>query len=143
MVLDVKIGEGAFSVVREAINKATKELYAVKIVEYDPESSVSCWSDNDSSGSILEEISLLQELHHPYILSLVDVFYDDRQKLYHLVSENMLGGELFDRIIQKTQYNELDARDATVCVLQAIQHCHERRIAHRDLKPENLLLRVS
>ena len=26
-------------------------------------------------------------------------------------------------------------------LLEAVDYCHERRVAHRDLKPENLLLR--
>merc|ERR1740136_631691 len=44
----------------------------------------------------------------------------------------MKGGELFDRIVAKTYYNEKEARDVCKILFEAI--------AHRDLKPENLLL---
>ncbi|CAM9642609.1 unnamed protein product [Phaeothamnion confervicola] len=54
--------------------------------------------------------------------------------------EQMKGGELFDRIVQKQFYNEKDARDVLKVLLEAVKYCHDRNIAHRDLKPENLLL---
>lgn len=53
----------------------------------------------------------------------------------------MQGGELFDRIVAKQFYNELDARDCIRTILDALQYIHLNKIAHRDLKPENLLLR--
>mmetsp|Transcript_16283 Transcript_16283/g.33652 ORF Transcript_16283/g.33652 Transcript_16283/m.33652 type:complete len:238 (+) Transcript_16283:569-1282(+) len=52
----------------------------------------------------------------------------------------MTGGELFDRIVQKSYYNEKEARDTCVILFKAIQYCHSKQVAHRDLKPENLLL---
>ena len=55
--------------------------------------------------------------------------------------ETMYGGELFDRIVTKSYYNEKEARMTCKILLEAIDYCHERRVAHRDLKPENLLLR--
>jgi serine/threonine protein kinase len=54
----------------------------------------------------------------------------------------MVGGELLDRIVQKTFYNEKEARDTCKILFEAMHYCHERNIAHRDLKPENLLLTV-
>lgn len=54
-----------------------------------------------------------------------------------------MGGELFDRIVQKAYYNEKEARDVCKILLDALAYCHDRRVAHRDLKPENLLLVVS
>jgi len=129
------LGDGAYSVVKKATHIATDKLFAVKIVEdSDDESALST-----SSFSILDEIEFLSQLKHPNILSLSDIFYEDSK--YYLVSELMLGGELFDRIVQKEFYSELDARDAAVSILRAIQYCHQNRIAHRDLKPENLLLK--
>jgi serine/threonine protein kinase len=52
----------------------------------------------------------------------------------------MMGGELFDRIVQKSYYNEKEARDVTKILFEAISYCHTHQVAHRDLKPENLLL---
>ena len=52
-----------------------------------------------------------------------------------------MGGELFDRIVEKSYYNEKEARATCRILLEAIGYCHEHGVAHRDLKPENLLLR--
>lgn len=83
---------------------------------------------------------MLKELKHPNIIRLYDVF--DEKQYYYLVTECMGGGELFDRIVQKSYYNEKEARDTCLVLFQALQFCHDHQVAHRDLKPENLLLAV-
>eukprot|EP00607_Mallomonas_marina_P007177 CAMPEP_0182416346 /NCGR_PEP_ID=MMETSP1167-20130531/614_1 /TAXON_ID=2988 /ORGANISM="Mallomonas Sp, Strain CCMP3275" /LENGTH=286 /DNA_ID=CAMNT_0024589019 /DNA_START=485 /DNA_END=1345 /DNA_ORIENTATION=+ len=53
--------------------------------------------------------------------------------------EVMYGGELFDRIVQKEFYSEMEAKKAFRQILAAVKYCHENEVVHRDLKPENLL----
>jgi calcium/calmodulin-dependent protein kinase I len=79
-------------------------------------------------------------MRHDNIIRLYDVF--NEKEYYYLVTEKMMGGELFDRIVQKSYYNEKEARDTCVILFQAMQYCHSKKVAHRDLKPENLLLTV-
>lgn len=50
------------------------------------------------------------------------------------------GGELFEEIVARQHYSEVDASMCMGQILMAINHCHEKGIIHRDLKPENLLL---
>ncbi|TFJ80859.1 hypothetical protein NSK_007814 [Nannochloropsis salina CCMP1776] len=50
------------------------------------------------------------------------------------------GGELFDRITQKSTYTEKEARDLFKVLVSAIEYMHSMDVVHRDLKPENLLL---
>jgi calcium/calmodulin-dependent protein kinase I len=88
--------------------------------------------------ALKEEIDVLQELKHPNIINLHDVFKE--KAFYYLVTEKMMGGELFDRIVQKSYYNEKEARDTCLILFNAIKYCHDKKVAHRDLKPENLLL---
>lgn len=66
--------------------------------------------------------------------------FDEQFKIY-LVTEKMDGGELFDRIVQKEYYTEMEARKVCSIMFEALEYCHQKKVAHRDLKPENLLLR--
>ena len=59
-----------------------------------------------------------------------------------MVMEYEEGGDLFDRLVQKRQYQESDAKELCRLLLKAVGHMHENGIAHRDLKPQNLLLTV-
>jgi serine/threonine protein kinase len=126
-----KLGEGAFSVVIEAVKKTNNKSYAIKIVT---KSKLSI----EDEQALKDEIQVLNELKHENIIQLYDVF-DERSYIY-LVTELMSGGELFDRIVSKAFYNEKEARDLCKILFEAIAYCHSKKVAHRDLKPENLLL---
>ena len=65
----------------------------------------------------------------------------------YTLTELCTGGELFDRIIAKTEspeghFSERDAAKIVRCILDAIAYCHDiKGIVHRDLKPENFLFK--
>lgn len=128
------MGSGAFSTVKEAFNKESNEAYAVKIVT---KSKLTA----EDEAALKDEITVLKELKHPNIIRLYDVY--EEKDYYFLITEKMVGGELFDRIVQKSYYNEKEARDTALVLFNAVTFCHQRKVAHRDLKPENLLLTVS
>ena len=112
-----------------------RKEYAVKKVDR----SKMFWGDRDA---LEDEISNLKAVRDgPHIVKLYEVYY--HQNDCFLVMELMLGGELFDRIIQKRTFTEKEARDVTQCMLDALHYMHSKKVVHRDLKPENLLLPVS
>lgn len=115
------------------MDRETNEWYAIKSIRKSKVSKIEV---------LKREIQILKEVKHPNIISLIDVFEDS--KYLHLVTELCTGGELFDRIIAKTQsaeghFSEHDAALLVHNILDAIQYCHEKGIVHRDLKPENFL----
>lgn len=44
------------------------------------------------------------------------------------------GGELFDRIVAKGSYTEMDASNLIKQVLEAVDFMHDKGVVHRDLK---------
>lgn len=98
-----------------------------------------CEHTQEDTDALLLEVQFLRELNHDSVLKLYD-FYD-RTNSFYLVVELISGGELFDRITEKTVYNEKEARDLVKILLDVLLHLAEHNIVHRDLKPENLLLK--
>lgn len=49
------------------------------------------------------------------------------------------GGDLFERISNEKQFNELKAFKTMTSILSALFYCHANGIMHRDLKPENII----
>lgn len=125
------LGEGGYSVVKAGKSKLSGETVAVKIVTRKDLSQ-------EDEESLRSEVQILSELKHKNITRLVDFF--EEEKYFFVVLEYLDGGELFDRIVKKTFYNEKEARDLVFTLLMAIKYCHDHDIVHRDLKPENLLL---
>lgn len=116
---------------KEVTHRVNKNNYAAKILTKAKLTKV-------DEIALRDEISILKSIENPHVIYLYDVF--DDKSYYYLVTELMLGGELFDRIVAKSSYNEKDARDVCKILYSALQYCHSKGIAHRDLKPENLLL---
>jgi len=56
------------------------------------------------------------------------------------VLELITGGELFDKIVAESRFDEKTARFYFRQLLKGVTYCHKQGVCHRDLKPENLLL---
>ncbi|KAF1317761.1 Camk/camk1 protein kinase, partial [Globisporangium splendens] len=125
------IGSGSYSVVREGVHKHSKEKFAIKCIKRSE-------LTEEDDEAIMTEVAILQQMHHPNIMTLREFFVEP--EYYYLVTEFVSGGELFDRIVEKTFYTEKEARDLVKILLSAIKYCHDKDVVHRDLKPENLLL---
>jgi hypothetical protein len=131
------LGTGTVGQVRRAIDRKTGVERAVKIIHLNRKPNNLDHSNSSNSTAIFQaEAALLQGLDHPYIVKLID-YYISPSAVY-LVFELCVGGDLFDRIVQKTKYPEVQARRVMRRLLAAVYHLHEeKQIAHRDLKPEN------
>lgn len=57
------------------------------------------------------EIDILKNLHHPCIVRLYEVF-EDKTNLF-LITELCDGKELFDEIVQRKRFTELEAAIVT------------------------------
>uniref|UniRef100_A0A7N8X3T8 Calcium/calmodulin-dependent protein kinase 1Db n=1 Tax=Mastacembelus armatus TaxID=205130 RepID=A0A7N8X3T8_9TELE len=120
---------GAFSEVVMAREKATGKMVAIKCI---PKKAL-----KGKETSIENEIAVLRKIKHENIVALEDI-YESSNHLY-LIMQLVSGGELFDRIVEKGFYTEMDASRLIRQVLDAVNYLHSMGIVHRDLKPENLL----
>ncbi|CAB1313383.1 unnamed protein product [Coregonus sp. 'balchen'] len=112
-----------------AREKATGKMVAVKCI---PKKAL-----KGKETSIENEIAVLRKIKHENIVALDDI-YESPNHLY-LIMQLVSGGELFDRIVEKGFYTEMDASRLIKQVLDAVNYLHAMGIVHRDLKPENLL----
>lgn len=131
------LGTGTVGEVRRAIHRKSGTERAIKIIK----SQRNRWQAHlDQTTATFEaEASILRELQHPYIVNLVDVFVTP-QAVY-IVMDLLQGGDLFDRIVAKGHYTEVEARRVMRRLFSAIHYLHQdRNIVHRDIKPENILL---
>jgi hypothetical protein len=118
-----EIGFGTCGQVRKAVHRKTGKMVAVKIIAIK--------GKNAMDSSIQTEYTILQTLKHPYIVELFDVFIDPGKSVY-LVMELMEGGDLFDRIIARQKFSEVNSRRVMRRMLAAVYHLHvERGIVHR------------
>ena len=83
----------------------------------------------DDEEALQSEVTILQKLKHENIVTCDDFYREDKK--YYLVLEYMEGGELFDRIVKKSFYNEKEARDVVALLLSAIGYCHSQNVVHR------------
>eukprot|EP00522_Entomoneis_paludosa_P008770 CAMPEP_0172447530 /NCGR_PEP_ID=MMETSP1065-20121228/6818_1 /TAXON_ID=265537 /ORGANISM="Amphiprora paludosa, Strain CCMP125" /LENGTH=549 /DNA_ID=CAMNT_0013198853 /DNA_START=56 /DNA_END=1705 /DNA_ORIENTATION=+ len=129
-----ELGHGHYGVVRKCMHRDSCNWYAIKSIRKAKVSKIEV---------LKREIEILKEVKHPHIIELIEVYEDERY--LHLITELCTGGELFDRIIAKTQsaeghFSEHDAAALVRDILDAISYCHDvKGIVHRDLKPENFL----
>jgi len=142
------LGTGTCGEVRRAIHRRTGEERAVKIISIAGRNGGVGGAAGGGAGAmsseklagIRAEAEILQSLDHPYVVKLFDVFISPNKAIY-LVMELIKGGDLFDRIVERERYTEMQARRLFRRILTAVHYLHEERgIVHRDLKPENILV---
>lgn len=129
---DRKVGEGTYAVVYVGKQIQTKRQIAIKEIK------TGLFKDGLDMSAI-REVKYLQELRHPNVIELIDVFMSQDNNL-NLVLE-FLPCDL--EVLIKDQlvvFKSADIKLWLLMTLRGLHHCHRNFILHRDLKPNNLLL---
>ncbi|KAI8354028.1 kinase-like domain-containing protein [Blakeslea trispora] len=127
------IGRGASGRVKLGIHKQTGEKVAIKMI-----SRSQLTTSSTTVKSVQRELAILQLLHHPNLINLIQVLQD--ASYVYFVMEYLEGGELFHMLALRGRLSEPEARRLFAQLTSALHWCHTNHISHRDLKPENILL---
>ena len=122
-VIGRELGKGRFSVVKECVHVDNNKHCAVKVIDKRT-------IEAEDKGLMRTEISVL-------IIRLEGI-YESKHYIY-IVMEKLEGGELFERIVGRPRFTEVEAARLIKPLLEAVAYLHDLGIAHRDLKPENVL----
>ncbi|ESP05165.1 hypothetical protein LOTGIDRAFT_208106 [Lottia gigantea] len=128
------LGEGQFATVYKARDTKTDQIVAVKKIKIGTRAEAA----DGINRTALREIKLLQEIEHPNIIGLLDVF--GQKSNISLVFDFM---ETDLEIIIKDNNIVLTPPHIKSYILQTLlglEYLHSHWILHRDMKPNNLLM---
>lgn len=125
------IASGSFGRVYLAQHRVlTTRIVALKLMHAVPLSS------KQESEQFLHEAKILELLHHPYILPILDVGI--HEGIPYIVSEYAAGNSLRMRL-NKGRCSLQESLTILSQMGQALDYAHQQNIIHRDVKPENIL----
>lgn len=128
-----KVGEGTYGVVYKAKQVGTNKIVAMKKVRLDSE-------DEGVPATAIREISLLKEICHPNIVSLIETIYEETKLFLVFEFMDLDLRKYLDVVNKNKKLTQQQIQSFMFQILSGIDYCHARRILHRDLKPQNLLV---
>ncbi|RLV93534.1 DNA damage response protein kinase DUN1 [Spathaspora sp. JA1] len=142
-IIGKQLGSGHYAVVKEATNKLTGEIVAVKIFHAN---KIGNSKQAEEQEKLQQEMNLLLSINHPNIVKFVSHYIEPLNQYSqntYLVLEKMNSGELFQRIVTKGKLSPNETRAMFRQILSGLDYLHDKNIIHRDLKPENILLDIT
>ncbi|KDR75942.1 hypothetical protein GALMADRAFT_68135 [Galerina marginata CBS 339.88] len=139
--LGIELGKGSFATVRKAVHRVSGQWFAVKMINGSKTVRRGGHGNTSRNSTFAREISIMEKLEHRNICKLVEVFFQDDNAI-NLVLELVDGGDLLEHILKNGGLPEVNARDITYQMCDALAYIHSKGVTHRDLKPENVLLSV-
>lgn len=130
-----ELGSGQFAIVKKCSKRSDGLEYAAKFIK---KRQVRASRRGVRREEIEREVDILQQIQHPNIITLHDV-YENKTDVV-LILELVSGGELFDFLAQKESLSEEEATAFIKQILDGVNYLHSKNIAHFDLKPENIML---
>ena len=116
------LGRGACGEVRLGFRIRDLKRVAIKIIN-----KRTCFSSmSNSNEEVMNEVKILQSVSHPNIINLEDVI--DTKDFLFIILELAEGGELFDKIIDKSRLNETEAKLYFYQMVSAVSYLHSKNI---------------
>eukprot|EP00052_Salpingoeca_macrocollata_P010694 m.82968 g.82968 ORF g.82968 m.82968 type:complete len:514 (+) comp17685_c0_seq1:202-1743(+) len=127
------IGKGNFGRVLLGMHKASRTIYAVKVLNKD-----AIIRQNEVKHIMSERNVLRGNVKHPFLVGL-HYSFQTPTKLY-FVLDFVNGGELFFHLQREKKFAPARAMFYAAEITSALTFLHTLNVVYRDLKPENILL---
>lgn len=129
---DIKecVGKGNFGDVYKAVEKSTKRIVAIKVVNLE--------ETDDDIEILVQEISFLSQLRSKYITNYYDTYVRDVSMW--IVMEYCGGGSCADLLKCHKKFNEETVSFIIRETLKGLEYLHKEKKVHRDIKAANILL---
>ena len=114
--VEEKLGEGSYGKVCRCINKVTQFERAVKFIKKKQ------IDDPKEIQRFQGEVNILEQMDHRNVVKLYEVYEDDTN--FYLITDLLKGGELFDEIVKRQKFSELDAAEIMLQVFSAVNYLH-------------------
>lgn len=123
------IAEGGFGSVKQAVNKTTGEIVAIKKLNKKYYSWEECLE--------LREIKVLRKIIHPNLIKLKEAVRvnDDLYLVFEYCDTN-----LYTLLKESQEFEEIRIKEIVKDILLGLCELHKGGFFHRDLKPENVLI---
>ena len=134
--LECLIGTGSFGSIYKVTHKLSNQTRAIKVI-----SKYNIVIQDDKNSDFLNEIKILAEINHPYIVKTYEYFQDDYN--FYLILEYLPLGDL-EKIFKDFTFANLSEEVIASIFKQlfsAITYLHSNNIIHRDIKLQNILVK--
>ena len=142
------IGHGAFGTVYKAVHKKTKQVYAIKIIQYFKEDHIilsnikHMENINFCYKTVQEETSLMRLVNSSNnIVKYFGSYFSRQTNTLWLILEFCDSGSVIDLMLAMDRtYTEIEIATIIKMVLNGLILIHEKNLIHRDIKGANILL---
>lgn len=130
------LGEGSYAKVKECIDQETLCRRAIKIMKRKKLKKIP-----NGEANVQREIELVQNLRHPNVMQLMEVFYNEEKGKIYMVLEYCCAvlKDMLDQSPMK-KFPGWQAHFYFNQLMVGLEYLHSHRIIHKDIKPGNLLL---
>ena len=129
--IERELGRGGMATVYLAEDLARDRQVAIKVLRREITGIL-------GSGRFGQEIRILQRLHHPAIVPVLDAY--ESSALHYYIMPYVNGDSLRELLAREGPLSLPRVLHIADRVASALDYAHSRNVLHRDIKPANILL---